>query len=61
MLQYVFWRAVIVILYVMFISLLMAYYHMHKNYHKKMWFQRVLFLVFFTSHIYLLVRFVMVD
>jgi uncharacterized membrane protein SirB2 len=61
MLKWVFWRVVLVILYVMFVSLLMTYQHMHKNYHKKMWFQRALFLVFFVSHIYLLVRFVMID
>jgi hypothetical protein len=61
MLKWVFWRTVLTVLYVMLISLLVSYYHMHKNYHKKIWFQRILCFVFFVSHIFLLVWFVMCD
>ena len=61
MLKWVFWRVILVVLHVMLVSTLMTYYHMHKNYHKKVMFQRMMFAVFFVSHIFLLVYFVMCN
>jgi len=55
------YRIVIVMFYVMLVSFVMSCQHVQKNYHKKVWFQILLFVVFFVSHIYLLIRYVMVG